>query len=193
MDELEKLLKKFETMMAESRTEMEALKAGQETLQKAADERKQADAEQADKLKAFEEAIEAKLAVIDELKILISTTQKNINEVDPAYIDTLEKGGLVFSGKAPDYPIMQILEIPSHPFFMGTQAHPCLTSRPLRPQPMFVGLVAAGRQVAYPDQSLPDGVTAAETLQKTIKSTSKVMETTHGKRKGRQRAKNHIG
>ena len=52
-------------------------------------------------------------------------------EVDPRYIEVLQKNGLVFSGKAPDQPIMQILELPKHPFFMGTQAHPCLTSRPL--------------------------------------------------------------
>ena len=66
-------------------------------------------------------------------------------EVDPAYIQPLEKQGLIFSGKHPVYPIMQILELPRkvHPYFIGTQAHPCLTSRPLRPQPMFLGLVAA--------------------------------------------------
>ncbi len=81
-------------------------------------------------------------------------------EVDPRYIDTLEKAGLVFSGKAPNQPIMQILELPSHPFFIGTQAHPCLTSRPLRPQPMFVGLVAAAMQKHYPDDKLPDCVKA---------------------------------
>ncbi len=66
-------------------------------------------------------------------------------EVDPKYIEQLEKAGLVFSGRHPIHPIMQILELPreAHPYFIGTQAHPCLTSRPLRPQPMFVGLVAA--------------------------------------------------
>ena len=66
-------------------------------------------------------------------------------EVDPQYIETLEKGGLVFSGRHPVHPIMQILELPRdvHPYFIGTQAHPCLTSRPLRPQPMFAGLVKA--------------------------------------------------
>ncbi|MHC4226093.1 MAG: CTP synthase [Planctomycetota bacterium] len=67
-------------------------------------------------------------------------------EVDPRYIERLEEAGLVFSGKAPNQPIMQILELPSHPYFFGTQAHPCLTSRPLKPQPMFVGLVAAAMQ-----------------------------------------------
>ncbi len=65
-------------------------------------------------------------------------------EVDPKYVPQLEQAGLVFSGRHPVHPIMQILELPRsvHPYFVGTQAHPCLTSRPLRPQPMFVGLVA---------------------------------------------------
>ena len=85
-------------------------------------------------------------------------------EVAPRYIDALEKGGLVFSGKAPDQPIMQILELPSHPYFIGTQAHPCLTSRPLRPQPMFIGLVAAALQKRYPQNNSPDCVTAAQNL-----------------------------
>ncbi len=82
-------------------------------------------------------------------------------EVDPRYIEVLEKAGLVFSGKAPNQPIMHILEIPSHPYFCGTQAHPCLTSRPLKPQPMFVGLVAAAMQKRYPGEKLPDPVKAA--------------------------------
>ncbi|MGD1042241.1 MAG: CTP synthase [Sedimentisphaerales bacterium] len=85
-------------------------------------------------------------------------------EVAPRYIDSLEKAGLVFSGKAPGQPIMQILEIPSHPYFVGTQAHPCLTSRPLRPQPMFVGLVAAAMQKRYPKNDSPDCVTAVRNL-----------------------------
>ena len=73
-------------------------------------------------------------------------------EVEPTYIDKLTEQGLVFSGKAPGEPIMQILELPDHPYFVGTQAHPCMTSRPLAPQEMFVGLVAAGLQKAYPDE-----------------------------------------
>jgi len=66
-------------------------------------------------------------------------------EVDPEYIDTLEQNGLVFSGKHPARPIMQLLELPRdvHPCFIASQFHPELTSRPLRPQPMFVALVAA--------------------------------------------------
>ena len=66
-------------------------------------------------------------------------------EVDPKYIDTLTQGGLVFSGRHPVHPIMQVLELPAaeHPYFIAAQFHPELTSRPLRPQPMFVGLVKA--------------------------------------------------
>jgi len=81
-------------------------------------------------------------------------------EVDPRYIDALESAGLVFSGKAPDQPIMQILELPQHPYFIGTQAHPELTSRPLRPSPFFVGLVAAamGREAAG-IKEIPDAAT----------------------------------
>ena len=50
---------------------------------------------------------------------------------------------MVFSGKAPGEEIMQILELPGHPFFMGTQAHPEFTSRPLRPDPMFCAFAHA--------------------------------------------------
>ncbi len=75
-------------------------------------------------------------------------------EVDPRYIEKLENAGMIFSGKAPNQPIMQIFEIPSHLFFMGTQAHPCLTSRPLNPHPMFLGFVAASAQKHYPDKNL---------------------------------------
>jgi CTP synthase len=66
-------------------------------------------------------------------------------EVDPRYVETLEKHGMIFSGKHPVQPIMQIMELPrqTHPYFIGTQSHPCLTSRPLRPSPLFTGLVKA--------------------------------------------------
>lgn len=69
-------------------------------------------------------------------------------EVDPKYIATLEQHGLVFSGKHPTQPIMQILELPTevHPFFVGTQAHPELTSRPLHPSPFFMGFIKAAME-----------------------------------------------
>ncbi len=96
-----------------------------------------------------------------------STTRERFRhryEVDPSYIERLEAGGLIFSGRHPEQPIMQILELPStaeavdgvapskpitHPYFIGAQFHPELTSRPLNPQPMFMGLVAAAIRHRY--------------------------------------------
>ncbi len=74
-------------------------------------------------------------------------------EVNPDHIEELESKGLIFSGRHPQQPIMQILELPvdQHPYFIGAQFHPELTSRPLRPQPMFMGLVAAAMQHADVD------------------------------------------
>lgn len=81
-------------------------------------------------------------------------------EVEPGYIERMEAAGLVFSGKHPKRQIMQVLEIRqpgakladgstpkmTHPFFIGAQYHPELTSRPLHPQPLFLGLVNAAIQ-----------------------------------------------
>jgi CTP synthase len=66
-------------------------------------------------------------------------------ECNPDYIPQLEANGLIFSGKAPGREIMQILELSRevHPFFMATQAHPCFTSNPLKPNPMYLGFVKA--------------------------------------------------
>jgi CTP synthase len=76
-------------------------------------------------------------------------------EVDPGYIERLQQAGLIFSGHHPEQPIMQMLELsPSdHPYFIGAQFHPELTSRPVMPAPMFMGLVAAAIGRAHPDAS----------------------------------------
>jgi CTP synthase len=71
---------------------------------------------------------------------------------------------MIFSGRHPEHKIMQILELtqpsesaigPTHPFFFAVQFHPELTSRPLRPQPVFMGLVAASLQRKYPKLDVP--------------------------------------
>ena len=64
-------------------------------------------------------------------------------EVNPKYVDMLEKHGLVFSGIAKDKIRMEILELPSHPYFIASQFHPEFKSRPLKPAPLFYGLVRA--------------------------------------------------
>ncbi len=83
-------------------------------------------------------------------------------EVDPKFIDVLIKNGLIFSGHAPNQPIMQFLELPQsmHPYFVATQAHPCLTSRPLTPDGLFLGLTKAALKRAYPQGAL-DGIKSA--------------------------------
>jgi CTP synthase len=64
-------------------------------------------------------------------------------EMNPDYIGTLEGNGMVFSGRMPDRPIMEIMELPGHPFFIGGQFHPEFNSRPDIPGPLFLGLVQA--------------------------------------------------
>jgi len=79
-------------------------------------------------------------------------------EVEPGYIDRLGEAGLHFSGRHPKYPIMQVLELPpeTHPYFVGAQFHPELTSRPLAPNPLFMGLVAAAIRSANGGENVPD-------------------------------------
>jgi len=64
-------------------------------------------------------------------------------EVNPQFISVLEEKGVVFSGYTPDHSIMQVMELPSHPFFIGGQFHPELTSRMDQPDEFFLGLVKA--------------------------------------------------
>jgi CTP synthase len=65
-------------------------------------------------------------------------------EVNPKYIPELEERGFIFSGISQDEDnVMQIIEIPSHPFFMAGQFHPELTSKLEAPHPMFYGLIKA--------------------------------------------------
>ncbi len=76
----------------------------------------------------------------------ISERHRHRYEVNPEYIEELEKrGGAVFSGFSADRRLMEILELPKkeHPFFVGTQFHPELKSRPLRPHPLFREFIRA--------------------------------------------------
>ncbi|HET9827187.1 MAG TPA: CTP synthase [Nocardioidaceae bacterium] len=82
-------------------------------------------------------------------------------EVNNAYRDRLEQAGLVFSGRSPDNSLVEFVELPRevHPYYVSTQAHPELRSRPTRPHPLFSGLVAAAvarqRELQFPiDESV---------------------------------------
>jgi CTP synthase len=71
-------------------------------------------------------------------------------EVNNDYRDRLAAAGLVFSGLSPDGRLVEFAELPRsmHPFFVATQAHPELRSRPTRPHPLFTGLVTAALEHA---------------------------------------------
>ncbi len=60
----------------------------------------------------------------------------------------LEHAGLVFSGTSPDDRLVEVIELPDHPFFVASQYHPEFKSRPLRPQPLFRDFVGAARDRA---------------------------------------------
>lgn len=68
-------------------------------------------------------------------------------EVNNDYRNVLSEKGMLLSGLSPDGRIVEMIEIPAHPFFLATQAHPELKSRPNRPHPLFKGLVEAA--IAY--------------------------------------------
>jgi len=66
-------------------------------------------------------------------------------EVNPEYVDVLEKNGIVFSGVSPDRVLMEFMELPNHRYFVATQAHPEFKSRPMKPAPLFNGLIKAAK------------------------------------------------
>ncbi|WWR59246.1 CTP synthase [Saccharopolyspora sp. SCSIO 74807] len=75
----------------------------------------------------------------------IAERHRHRYEVNNAYRDRLSKAGVVFSGTSPDERLVEFVELPreEHPFFVGTQAHPELKSRPTRPHPLFAAFVRA--------------------------------------------------
>jgi CTP synthase len=75
----------------------------------------------------------------------VSERHRHRYEVNNSYRGQLEKAGLVVSGMSPDAKLVEFIELPTdvHPFFVATQAHPELKSRPTKPHPLFKGLVEA--------------------------------------------------
>jgi CTP synthase len=75
----------------------------------------------------------------------VSERHRHRYEVNNAYRDRLEAAGLVISGVSPDGRLVEFIELPRdvHPYFVATQAHPELKSRPTRAHPLFRGLIDA--------------------------------------------------
>jgi CTP synthase len=64
-------------------------------------------------------------------------------EVNNAYRDRLTEAGLVISGMSPDGKLVEMVELPDHPWFLGNQGHPEFKSRPTRPAPLFRDFIGA--------------------------------------------------
>ena len=69
-------------------------------------------------------------------------------ELNNEYRLDLEKAGMVIAGTSPDGKLVEIIELKNHPFFIGTQFHPELKSRPLSPHPLFMGFIKAASSMS---------------------------------------------
>ena len=71
-------------------------------------------------------------------------------EINPAYVQQMEEAGMVFPATSPDGVLMEMAELPreTHPFMLGTQAHPELQARPLSPHPLFTAFIQAAQKRA---------------------------------------------
>jgi CTP synthase len=76
----------------------------------------------------------------------ISERHRHRYEVNNNYRELLADNGMIFSGLSPDGNLVEILELPDHPWFLGCQFHPELKSRPMRPHPLFDAFIAAARR-----------------------------------------------
>ncbi|MEX5635459.1 CTP synthase [Parafrankia sp. FMc2] len=95
----------------------------------------------------------------------VSERHRHRYEVNNAYRDRLSAAGLVFSGTSPDGRLVEVVELPAgtHPFYVGSQAHPEFRSRPTRAHPLFRGLARAA--VAHANRRrglLPVDIAASE-------------------------------
>ncbi len=74
---------------------------------------------------------------------LVYERHRHRYEVNPRYHETLERHGMVLSGISPDGKLVEVVELPNHPFFVATQFHPEFKSRPNRPHPLFASFIGA--------------------------------------------------
>jgi CTP synthase len=77
----------------------------------------------------------------------ISERHRHRYEVSNKYRDLFVENGLRLAGVSPDGQLVEIIELPSHPWFIGCQFHPELKSRPTRAHPLFAGLISAAVKV----------------------------------------------
>jgi CTP synthase len=73
----------------------------------------------------------------------ISERHRHRYEINPQYIEQIERAGLHYTGRSEDGRRMEVAELDGHPYYVGTQFHPEFKSRPLKPSPVHYGLVKA--------------------------------------------------
>ncbi|HUL69864.1 MAG TPA: CTP synthase [Gemmatimonadales bacterium] len=99
----------------------------------------------------------------------VSERHRHRWEVSNAYRDVLAEHGLRLSGQSPDGGLVEVIELPNHPWFIGCQFHPELKSRPTRPHPLFAGFVGAALKrrkagaASVPVAQAPKAAPVAET------------------------------
>jgi CTP synthase len=85
-----------------------------------------------------------RLGVLDKGEPVVLERHRHRYEVNPEYIKDFEEAGVVFSGfhkPQGGQPLMEFMELPNHPFFVATQAHPEFKARLENPSPLFLGLI----------------------------------------------------
>ncbi len=95
---------------------------------------------------------------------LISERHRHRYEFNNAYLSQFEQAGMIASGKNPESGLVEIIELPDHPFFFGVQYHPELKSTVENPQPIFVHFVKAAKEFALHRNSARNAVLQREMI-----------------------------
>jgi CTP synthase len=94
----------------------------------------------------------------------ISERHRHRYEFNNQYLEQFEAGGMIASGRNPETGLVEIMEIPSHPFFIGVQYHPELKSTVERPAPLFVHFIAAAKQYNEQRSTLKNPILQGEVI-----------------------------
>ena len=87
----------------------------------------------------------------------ISERHRHRYEVNNDFRDALTRNGMVISGTSPDRRLVEMIEIPTHPYFVGCQFHPEFKSRPQEPHPLFQAFIAAALRARLSADRRPNG------------------------------------
>ncbi|MEJ7673329.1 MAG: gamma-glutamyl-gamma-aminobutyrate hydrolase family protein [Chitinophagaceae bacterium] len=94
----------------------------------------------------------------------ISERHRHRWEFNNAYLSQFENAGMIASGINPETGLVEIIELPNHPFFIGVQYHPELKSTVENPQPIFVSFIKAAREFAEAKHSIKNPLLQSEMI-----------------------------